>query len=615
MFSSPTPAPGSRTVANKALRSAGLIQKDERMRDATDKPGGRKGPSKIKSHRPRAIDAYKGESSRPGPSRSAMLAGRMSAPSSADPVSIRGAASRGGLSLAERLRKAASTGSGPHVRGVSSRVTTVNTKALDVWRDFVNRRWNADARFLNLENMLSDEGLKKANLLPPGAPGGSPKEAAVIFKLASQLKPEVQTISLANNNISSGQIISTISHYLPNLANLSLQDNNLRTWRDIDYISGRRGKLEHLKELVLIGNPVRELEMKNGRGENYKSEVARRFSSLSLLDQEAVAGISFDAPGPSTLSEPSVPRGPAPTTFPAEMGPSFITGIEGSIVGSFLMRFFPTFDTGRETLVHAYHPGATFSFSANTNIPARARIQGFHYSKEMPHQRHLEWPTWLNGGSGGSRNLDRMGGSVAKLTTTLHVGAVEALKSMMALPRTQHDVAGAPEKFCVDAWPVGQGEAMQLFISVHGQFVELPTQGIRSFDRSFVLAPAPEGSPAKLNGWDVQILSDQLAVRGYSSHEAWKPGPMLVQAVLGQSTSTIKPPAGPGLSAKGQAQMKQDLSAIDERQGPFVTQICQRTGLTVKYAMDCLQNNGWDQDRAMANFEQVKGNLPPDAFL
>lgn len=230
---------------------------------------------------------------------------------------------------------------------------------------------------------------------------------------------------------------------------------------------------------------------------------------------------------------------------------------------------------------------------------------------------------------------------MAKLTTTLHVGAAEALKSMMALPRTQHDVAGAPEKFCVDAWPVGQGEAMQLFISVHGQFVEreyadlliavhkltglpVPTQGIRSFDRSFVLAPAPEGSPcvasfihigrlytnliysAKLNGWDVQILSDQLAVRGYSSHEAWKPGPMLVQAVLGQSTSTIKPPAGPGLSAKGQAQMKQDLSAIDERQGPFVTQICQRTGLTVKYAMDCLQNNGWDQDRAMANFEQVK---------
>jgi nuclear RNA export factor len=35
-------------------------------------------------------------------------------------------------------------------------------------------------------------------------------------------------------------------------------------------------------------------------------------------------------------------------------------------------------------------------------------------------------------------------------------------------------------------------------------------------------------------------------------------------------------------------------------------QICERTGLTAKYAVDCLQNNEWVFDRAIANFEQVK---------
>lgn len=69
------------------------------------------------------------------------------------------------------------------------------------------------------------------------------------------------------------------------------------------------------------------------------SDMARRFMSLSMLDQEAIAAISFDAPGTSASSDVAIPIGPAPTTFPAEMGPSFITGIEGSIVGSFLMRF------------------------------------------------------------------------------------------------------------------------------------------------------------------------------------------------------------------------------------------------------------------------------------
>jgi nuclear RNA export factor len=107
-----------------------------------------------------------------------------------------------------------------------------------------------------------------------------------------------------------------------------------------------------------------------------------------------------------------------------------------------------------------------------------------------------------------------MGHGVDKMLNSLHVGAEEAMKSMMNLPKTLHDVAGTPEKFCVDAWPVGQGESMNLFISVHGQFIECkfgtstwldyvltemttfadPSQGIRSFDRSFVLAPALEGS-------------------------------------------------------------------------------------------------------------------------
>ena len=107
------------------------------------------------------------------------------------------------------------------------------------------------------------------------------------------------------------------------------------------------------------------------------------------------------------------------------------------------------------------------------------------------------------------------------------------------------------------------------------------------------------------------ILSDQLVVRAYSSHEAWTPGPMLVQAVKGEASTSSAPrlSARPTISPQGLARMNQDLLAIDERQRPFVMQICQRTGLTVKYSVDCLQNNGWDQDRAIVNFEQVKVGL------
>jgi nuclear RNA export factor len=171
------------------------------------------------------------------------------------------------------------------------------------------------------------------------------------------------------------------------------------------------------------------------------------------------------------------------------------------------------FDAQRATLSDVYNEFATFSFQANTSIPTRAKIQGFQYSKEMPNQRNLEWSPWLGAGS---RNLSRVGGAVDKMLKSIHVGRENVLKALMTLPGTKHDIAGAAEKFCIDAWPVTQEDRTTLFLSIHGQLVEglshqlearpafftdrIPpfttesVGGVRSFDRSFVLVPAPEGS-------------------------------------------------------------------------------------------------------------------------
>ncbi|KAI6155073.1 hypothetical protein BKA82DRAFT_996758 [Pisolithus tinctorius] len=612
-FSSPTPAPGGRKLAASALKSAGLIDRDEHMRDvSSENPGGRKGISKIRSHRPRPMDIFRDQ---PGHSRATMLASRSQPGASIEGIPIRGAASARNSTVG-RLRRNV-----PGIASVSAaaggRVATVAVKAVDIWRDFVKRRWNPETRFLNLESMSDDPELGKHGLLPPGVPGSSMREASVIFKLASQLKPLPQTISLANNNIGSGQLLSTLAHHLPKLANLSLQNNDLKVWRDMDHISGRKGKLEHLRELILLGNPLRELEIKNGRGDKYKSEVTRRFPSLVMLDQEAIATIAFDAPTPSCTA--STEERPTATTFPFEMKPSFITGVDNAVISNFLVRFFPLFDNQRATLLDAYHPSATFSYSVNTTIPSRARIQGLHSSREFPNQRKLDWSVWL----GDSRNLTRLGRSdgAEKSVNTLHVGSEAVIRAITSLPKTKHDISGSPDKFCVDAWPIGKGDSMKLFISLHGQFNEEPSQGIRSFDRTFVLAPAPPGSRAKLNGWDVVILSDQWTVRAYSSHEAWRPGPMRVQTGERLPTTAQQPPqampqqSGSTMIVPSQAQLEEALSGFSEPQRRLIVEICQRTGLNVKYAVDCLQNNGWDLDRAVANFEQVKGVLSRDAFL
>lgn len=129
------------------------------------------------------------------------------------------------------------------------------------------------------------------------------------------------------------------------------------------------------------------------------------------------------------------------------------------------------YDSSRSSLSEVYGPAATFSFSANTSIPPRARVQGHHNT--MPNQKKLEWTPYM---SGGSRNLSRVH-NAARAEQSLHVGTDEIVKKLATLPRTKHDLS-AQDKFVVDAWPVAgvlpmPGDASTvLFVSVHGEFEE-----------------------------------------------------------------------------------------------------------------------------------------------
>ena len=87
----------------------------------------------------------------------------------------------------------------------------------------------------------------------------------------SDLSTQVQSISLANNGLSSANALQTLDHYLPGLRNLSLANNKLRVFKDLDCLSSRKGRLLKLKELVMNGNPIREVAIANGHAEQYRS--------------------------------------------------------------------------------------------------------------------------------------------------------------------------------------------------------------------------------------------------------------------------------------------------------------------------------------------------------
>jgi nuclear RNA export factor len=340
--------------------------------------------------------------------------------------------------------------------GMTSRTRPTQHSTVELWRTLVKRRYNAEIQLLNLENLAEDEEIIKLGLRT-----GS-KEYAVMFKLAAELQPPVQSLSLANNAISSGSTISALSRYLPNIANLSLQDNKLERHRDLDYVSGRKSssfKLQHLRELILTGNPLRENEARAGKLDLFRHEIARRIPSLEMLDNDPLVKIAFDAPQ-ATPSKPEGVTKPPPAFFPVEMMPGFISPAEGPIVHNFLGNFLRVFDQDRPALEVLYHPSATFSFSANTTIPTRSRLQGFQHSKEMPHQTALEWGPWLNGGGAGSRNLSRVAANPEKAINSLHVGPAAIVRAFQDLPKTVHTIEGHLDHFSYDAWLVGEGSPL-----------------------------------------------------------------------------------------------------------------------------------------------------------
>ncbi|KAF9514955.1 hypothetical protein BS47DRAFT_1484802 [Hydnum rufescens UP504] len=568
MFSNPSSAASSststphRAVASTALRSAGLIEEDVHMRDA---PGGVKRTNRARPARQRPTMERMSRMERDATAAKQInlpilgiprLPYNQIANRTKGPVAIKGAATSG--TLASRLSASASASQtlgrslrarahGRSQDSSGSKDAAPTAKSVEVLREFVQKRWNAQAQFLNLERMAEDEILKKYKIPPPDSPSA--------LKMIASL--------------------SYIQHYLPHLANLSLENNQIKTMRDLDGLTSNKSSksaVSEIKELVLKGNPIYQQAAARGDLDKYRSEISRRFPMLEMLDQEPVARIGFDIPL-SVLTD----------------------------------------RTCRSSLAPAYAPNATFSISANTSIPLRAKKRGLNHS--LPNQRLLKW-TWY---FSKSRNLSRVR-SLDQATETLHAGTGDIMAIFRDIPETKHDIA-QQDKFVVDAWPMpgilrgepGSGDV--LFISVHGEFAEGPDWGLRSFDRSFILALAPDSSPAKLAGWPCVIISDQLVVRGYSGSEAWRPGPLLVGS-LESSGSRAPPFPLPPLQSNPQPPVIDPvLTAIPEPQRSLVMQISARTGLNISFSAQCLEGNGWDMQRAIANFEAVKGTIPPEAFV
>ena len=127
-------------------------------------------------------------------------------------------------------------------------------------------------------------------------------------------------------------------------------------------------------------------------------------------------------------------------------------------------------------------------------------------------------------------------------------GPTQILSAFTQLPATRHPRSDSGEnRLIIDSWmatlPAGDNSEQVVFLTIHGDFIEGvlslfrcpgvfpsdPSDSIfpvnlnlsKSFDRTFIIAPAAPGSAAANAGWGYTIVNDQMHVRIWSQNRAW----------------------------------------------------------------------------------------------
>lgn len=257
-----------------------------------------------------------------------------------------------------------------------------------------------------------------------------------------------------------------------------------------------------------------------------------------------------------------------------------------------------TTDSNVEGLKPAYDAQAMFSYMYIAPAPPRAKAAG--YLQTMKRQKTLR-----NDLLNDLQQHDIMRLGVHPGSRGMHVGPSDIIKFLRRMPQTRHPTTD-PTKFVFDAWaipstcpqrPGATEPIMDYFINVHGEFVELPSGGVRSFDRTFLVTAATAGSAAAQAGWPCTILSDELCLRQYAGIDAWTPKPDASTPATGAAVGTAP-------------------SGLTPEQQSMVARLSSETRMNSEFSLMCLSQNDWNYDAAKVNFLQLQAanTIPPDAF-
>lgn len=384
---------------------------------------------------------------------------------------------------------------------------------------------------------------------------------------------KVVSLNLAGNGISNLVGFTHFRKYFPNCVNLSLENNNIDNFDELDYIRDMSGGQQHqqtpmsaMREISFQGNPIYE-KLKKIDSKQYTQAILQRFPDLKFLDTEALQQVTFA----TDLTKNKIMELPPPK------GNYFESEPIRDLIFSFVNRYFQLYDGDRSKLLGVYDDSSCFSYSVSTK-------EGFEKDKKALDSLYVM--------QGMSRNL-MVEKDMKKRQSLLFEGKIKILNQLVTyMPKTKHDY----NSFIADTSLLNlPNQKSNLMLVIHGAYQEA-TGFIRSFDRTFILSP-----PKQDNEWPVIVINDELHVRAYMEFKL--------------QNLSLSPSNGNEVATTGGIE-QQITSGDDQKMKEFtMKQLMNETGMNENYSKMCLEQVKWVYPDAMSLFEKYKNTLPQEAFM
>ncbi|KAL6042527.1 U1 small nuclear ribonucleoprotein [Balamuthia mandrillaris] len=480
----------------------------------------------------------------------------------------------------------------------------LSAKHKEALQSLVETHYNVAGKFLNLA------GLQGSHQHGVTLDFNNVTLLRTLWSVVAEKCSQVETIDFSNNNMRTLVGFRDLPSHAPELANLNFDSNRINDMKQLDHLKGLK-----LREVVFTNNPI-STQTDPSR---YRSQVTRRFPFLKYLDTaEVEPAISFDIPSYALSS-----------VLPPIQSNYFDAPQRENLIANFLSKYYQLYDKNRQTLLELYTDGSYFSLTVGKKDSIGADKSHHHKDKgkegkKKQHENKEKLKDYVKL----SRNF-LVVEDIDQRQELIQRGRADIVHFLQQLPNTLHDLSTG---FTVDAFALPSVGNLQLIhVAIHGTFWEVDVGVNRSFDRTFILTPAPSQSRAHQLGVPLLVVNDQLHLRPYLGQSLQPASSAALSASSSTTTTSTTASALPMMGSPSSSALfsfspvsspsaqarRGSGSAAAASSNDLITKLSYVTDLTPAFAKQCLETNEWDYNKALANFYELKAQnaIPPEAFL